>query len=327
MAASSHTFSELLDSIRNPDGLALVLAPMAGITDRAFRTVCVRHGARFTYSEMVSAKGLFYGGEKTWQLVEPAPEEETFAVQLFGSEPDIMAGQAAAVQERLGERLAVIDVNMGCPVPKVTKKGEGAALMQTPEQACAVIEAMVREVTVPVTAKIRSGWSADEVTAPSFAEALEAAGVCGIAVHGRAATQLYTGSADRDVIAQVKERVDVPVLGSGDVYSYEDARSMMQQAGCDAVMVARGARGNPWIFEDRTPTDAERVEAAEEHLDLYLAFCSDEHLSPLRAQLAWYMHGMQRASGIRRELGDSSTAEDFRAVLQRVREQAEAVSC
>ncbi len=327
MAAPSHSFSEILDSIRNPDGLALVLAPMAGITDQAFRTVCIRHGARLTYSEMVSAKGLFYGGDKTWQLLEPAPAERLFAVQLFGSEPDVMASQAAAVQERLADRLASIDVNMGCPVPKVTKKGEGAALMQAPESAAAIIEAMVGAVSVPITAKIRSGWSGDEVTAPSFAEELEAAGVSGIAVHGRSATQLYTGSADWGVIARVKERVGVPVLGSGDVYTCGDARAMMQQTGCDAVMVARGARGNPWIFEDRTPTDAERVEAAEEHLDLYLELCSAEHLSPLRAQLAWYMHGMQHASGIRRELGEASTAEDFRAVLQRVREQVGALSC
>ena len=277
---------------------------MAGVTDRAFRTLCIRYGAGLTFSEMVSAKGLEYNGVKTFALTDPAEEEAVLAVQLFGSEPDCMARQAARVAERLGDRLALIDVNMGCPVRKVVRRGEGSALMQTPELAADIIRSIADAVDVPVTAKFRSGWTNEEKNAVDFAKRLEQAGASLVSVR-----QMYRGNADWDVIAQVKEAVDIPVAGSGDVFSHDDACRMRERCGVDAVHVARGARGNPWIFTGHEPSHAERVAAMHEHFELYLHYAdplkarderpstSDEaipapldapvpYLSPLRAQLA-----------------------------------------
>lgn len=294
----------------------LWLAPMAGVTDRAFRTLCLRHGAGLAYTEMVSAAGLHYGGSRTAGLYEPAPEEGRIAVQLFGSSPELMAEAAERVAADLGERLAFIDVNMGCPVRKVAGKGEGAALMKTPELACEIVSAMVSACpAVPITAKFRSGWEDGEQTAPDFARRLEDAGASLLAVHGRSARQMYSGKADWGVIARVKEAVNVPVAGSGDVFAYEDAVRMRAQTGADAVLVARGARGNPWIFEGREPTQDERVEAMREHLELYCMFEGQEHLSPLRAQLSWYVRGLPGAAEIRRRLSEAVSRTDFERVL------------
>lgn len=307
---------------------------MAGITDRAFRTLCLRHGAGLTYSEMVSAKGLQYNGVKTFALTDPAEEERVLAVQLFGSEPDCMAQQAYRVQERLGSRLALIDVNMGCPVRKVVRRGEGSALMNAPMLASDIIKAIVAEVDVPVTAKFRSGWTNENKNAVEFARCLEQAGASLLAVHGRSAKQMYRGKADWDVIAQVKEAVSIPVAGSGDVFSHEDALRMQEQCGVDAVMVARGSRGNPWVFNGCEPDGEERIAAMREHFDLYLHYAdplkaSDErpstsdgevlapldtpypYLSPLRAQLAWYVHGLPNAATLRRRLSEAKTINDF----------------
>ena len=217
------------------------LAPMAGVTDKVFRTICLRHGAGLTYSEMVSAAGLHYGGSRTAELFEPAPEEHHIAIQLFGSDPALMAEAAATVERALDGRLAFIDVNMGCPVRKVAGKGEGSALMKTPDLAARIVSRMVETVSVPVTAKIRSGWETGEVTAPAFARTLEDAGASLVAVHGRSARQMYRGVADWDVIAQVKDAVSIPVVGSGDVFSREDVGRMFATCGVDAVMVARGS--------------------------------------------------------------------------------------
>lgn len=293
----------------------LWLAPMAGVTDKAFRTMCLRHGAGLTYSEMISAKGLEYGNSNTWDLLALAPEEERIAVQLFGADPKTMAAQAAEVEKRLGSKLALIDVNMGCPVGKVVKKGEGSALMKTPELAAEIIARMVDAVDVPVTAKFRSGWAKGEVTAVEFAQRLEVAGASLLAVHGRSAKQMYSGKADWNVIKNVKDAVSVPVAGSGDVYTPEDVRAMKEQCGVDVVMAARGARGNPWIFEGRVPSALERINGAREHLELYIEFNGSAYLSPLRAQLAWYVHGMPGASDVRRALGAAETLDDYERIF------------
>jgi len=295
---------------------------MAGVTDQAFRTLCLRYGAGLTYSEMVSAKGLHYAGEATWRLVEPAPEEERFAVQLFGADPHVMAEQAAAVERHLGERLVLIDVNMGCPVRKVVAHGEGSALMKTPELACEIVARMVDTVNVPVTAKFRSGWTNDDVTAVEFAQGLERAGAALLAVHGRSSRQMYRGKADWSVIAQVKQAVNVPVAGSGDVWSHEDALAMQRETGVDAVMVARGARGNPWVFSGHVPTQAERVQAMREHLDLYVQLVSSEHLTPLRTQFPFYIKGLPGAAELRRAFSDAVTREDFERVLDEAQQRA-----
>lgn len=319
---------------------------MAGITDRAFRTLCLRHGAGLTFSEMVSAKGLEYNGVKTFALTDPAEEEQKLAVQLFGNEPDCMARQAYRVQERLGDRLALIDVNMGCPVRKVVRRGEGSALMNTPLLAADIIKSIAKEVEVPVTAKFRSGWTNENRNAVEFARCLEQAGAALVSVHGRSAKQMYRGKADWDVIAQVKDAVRIPVAGSGDVFSHEDALAMQRQCGVDAVMIARGSRGNPWIFSGHEPSQKERVSAMREHFDLYLHYAdalkasddrpsvSDEkipapvdvafpYLSPLRAQLSWYVHGLPSAAMLRRSLSEARTIDDFERVFLQASELAE----
>lgn len=323
----------------------LWLAPMAGVTDRAFRSLCLRHGAGLTFSEMVSAKGLEYDGVRTFALVEPADEERVLAVQLFGADPECMARQAQRVVERLGERLALVDVNMGCPVRKVVRRGEGSALMKTPELAARIIRSIADAVDVPVTAKFRSGWTNEERTAVDFAKRLEQAGAALVSVHGRSARQMYRGVADWDVIAQVKSAIDIPVAGSGDVFSHEDAMAMRERCGVDAVHVARGARGNPWIFTGHVPTPPERVAVMREHFELFLHYAEplkrcdarpstsadavaaprDEaapYLTPLRAQLAWYVRGLPRAAALRRALSEARSIGDF----ERIFDEADALA-
>lgn len=316
----------------------LWLAPMAGITDRAFRSLCLRYGAGLTYSEMVSAKGLEYNGVRTFALTDPADTENVLAVQLFGSDPDCMATQARRVQERLGDRLALIDVNMGCPVRKVVRRGEGSALMTTPLLAGRIISSIADAVDVPVTAKFRSGWTNDGRNAVEFAKCLEQAGASLVAVHGRSSRQMYRGKADWEIIRQVKEAVEIPVAGSGDVFSHQDAMDMIDRCGVDAVMVARGSRGNPWIFSGIEPSQADRVRTMREHFDLYVHYAdplkatdsrpyvsedalpapSDAeapYLTPLRAQLAWYVRGLPNAAELRRSLSAARSGEDFERIF------------
>ena len=327
----------------------LLLAPMAGVTNKAFRTICLRRGAALTYTEMISAKGLEYNNKNTWDLVEPAPEEEKIAVQLFGHEPDVMARQAHAIQSHLGKRLALIDVNMGCPVKKVVSKGEGCALMKTPQLAAEIIALIAKSVDVCVTAKIRSGWSLEAVNAVSvdaavaadteidaaaaaagasnasssgnatnaceFAYALQEAGAAAIAVHGRYAKQMYRGKADWQIIANVKEALEIPVIASGDIFSYSDAQECINKYGADAVMVARGARINPWIFENKVPTIQERKSCMLEHLHLYVEFYGAKYLAPLRSQLAFYVHGLSGAAHFRSALARCTTASDFEELI------------
>ena len=285
---------------------------MAGVSDRAFRTVCVRRGAGLTFSEMVSAAGLAHGNERTWRLVRPADEERVLAVQLFGSDADIMARQAVRVASELGERLAFVDVNMGCPARKVVKKGEGCALMLDMPRAQRIVAALVRELSgVAVSVKFRSGYHTAQPVAVEFAQRMEQAGASLLCVHGRSAEQLYRGHADWGVVADVKATVTVPVAGSGDVFSHDDARAMRSACGVDAVLVARGARGNPWVFCDYSPSARERVECAREHFELYCRYEGEEHLTPLRAQLSGYVQGLCGAVEFRRELARASTRADF----------------
>lgn len=292
----------------------LWLAPMAGVTEPAFRTLCIEHGAGLTYTEMVSAKALEYANDKTHDMVLPAPAEDKIAIQLFGHEPDVMACQAAILADEMADRIALIDVNMGCPVLKVHKKGEGAALMRTPQLAAQIVSEMVGALDsygIPVTAKFRSGWDEATLNAVEFAKLLEDAGAAALGVHGRTAKQLYRGQADWSVIKDVVDAVNVPVIGSGDVFSFEDAQSMMTECGASAVFVARGSRGNPWIFTGHEPTQLERLEAAKRHLDLYIQFHGSEHLSPMRAHLSFYVHGQPGAAELRRGFGAATTAAEF----------------
>ena len=223
----------------------LFLAPLAGITDKSFRRLCRECGAALVYTEMVSAKALFFGDRKTEKLLETCPEEAPVAFQIFGSDPETMAFAAEKLD---GRENAVLDVNMGCPVPKVVKNGDGSALLRDPDKAGRLIEAMCRVTGKPVTVKIRSGWDAESVNAVEVARVLESAGAAMICVHGRTRDQFYSGRADWEIIAQVKAAVKIPVIGNGDVLSYADAVRMTERTGCDYVMIGRGALGNPWIF-------------------------------------------------------------------------------
>ncbi|MCL2504153.1 MAG: tRNA dihydrouridine synthase DusB, partial [Coriobacteriia bacterium] len=256
----------------------VMLAPMSGVTEAPFRGICRRMGASLTYTEMVSAKGLHYNPDSraARALLRFSAEEVPVALQLFGADPQIMAEQAARLSaDRPGE-IALIDINMGCPVAKVVAKGEGSALMRDPKTAVAVVEAVRAACPLPVTAKIRSGWSASEKNAVEFSLALEQAGVAAVAVHGRTRDQFYRGRADKEVIARVKSAVGIPVFGSGDVLCAQDVVEMFDQTGADGVMVARGAYGNPWIFREARhlldtgetlapPSAAERLAVAREH--------------------------------------------------------------
>lgn len=307
---------------------------MAGVTDAAYRIMCRRRGAEFAYTEMVSVAGLSYKSAKTWVLVEPEPEEPQICVQLFGTKPEQFAYAVDAVQERVGDKLSLIDINMACPARKVITKGEGSALMKTPELASSLVEASVREARVPVTVKIRRGFAAGENTAADFAARMEQAGAAAVAVHGRTASQLYTGQADWSTIDEVAERVCIPVIGSGDVFSAEDAARMLSDTAADAVFIARGTYGNPWVFGDAralalegTPVPErsarERIEALREHLTLLHE--TQPLMARARAFASWYLKGLPHAAAWRGKVVQCATYEEFMALLNQV--EADACAC
>lgn len=307
----------------------LVLGPMAGITEAPFRAICKRYGAGLTFTEMVSARGLHHSPNSPTarKLLAMAPEEVPCAVQLFGSEPDIIAQQAARLSDELGDTVLCFDLNMGCPVSKVVAKGEGSALMRTPSLAAAIVEAVVKAVgDVPVTVKFRSGWDATSVNAVDFARRMEASGAQALAVHGRTREQLYHGAADWDVIASVKASVSVPVMGSGDVFTPADVVRMLEHTSVDGVMVARGAQGNPWLFSRARalmetgelgpgPTNAERIAVAREHAAALVAFAGIHAVPRMRKHVSWYTAGMPGATYVRARVYQCSSADQLDALL------------
>ncbi|MDZ4168826.1 MAG: tRNA dihydrouridine synthase DusB [Coriobacteriia bacterium] len=293
----------------------VLLAPMAGVTEAPFRGICKRFGAGLTYTEMVSATGLHHSPDSPTarKLLSYHPAEVPYGVQLFGADPTMMAEQAAAILARYPDTVALVDINMGCPVAKVANKGEGAGLMRTPERAAEVVAAVVAAVDVPVTVKFRKGFGPEDDTAVEFALAMEDAGVAAVAVHGRTRAQFYHGEADWDVIARVKAALTVPVIGSGDVLTAAAAKAMLDETGCDAVMAARGAQGNPWIFREARalidhgetlppPTWYERIEMAREHAAALVEFSGERAVVRMRKHVAWYIHGMPGASHVREKV-------------------------
>lgn len=284
------------------------LAPMAGITDKPYRTICRQYGAGMVCSEMVSAKGLHYNDKKTASLMDVRGESPC-AIQIFGSDPDIMAEIVPKVMEYGPD---IIDINMGCPAPKIVGNGDGSALMKTPELMGRIARAVSEVSPVPVTVKIRKGWEDDNSL--ECARILEENGVAAITVHGRTRREFYSGKADWDVIKRIKEELSIPVIGNGDIFKAEDAVRMIEYTGCDGVMVARGAQGNPWIFRQidelmregkvsTFPTPKEKLETALKHINMLIEDKGESRgIKEARKHIAWYIKGLKGASAIKTEI-------------------------
>lgn len=283
------------------------LAPMAGITDLAHRRICKRMGAGLVYTEMVSAKGLYYKDEKTRLLMASHEDEKPVAIQIFGSDPDIMAEVAVKVSEEAD----IIDINMGCPAPKVVKNDDGSKLMLKPALIDDITRKVVAASKVPVTIKIRKGWDNDHVNAVEIAQIAEKNGVAAIAVHGRTRNQFYTGKADLDIIKAVKENVKIPIIGNGDIVDVASARHMFEYTGCDAIMVGRASIGNPWIFkgilsgEDYKPAREELIDVIKEHYKLLIEL-KGEYVAvrEMRKHVSYYIKGLPMATEIRRRINE-----------------------
>lgn len=304
----------------------VILAPMAGVTDQAFRLLCREQGAGLVCMEMVSAKAIYHNNKNTEELLAVRPDERPTSLQLFGSDPEILSQMAARIEER---PFAILDFNMGCPVPKVVNNGEGSALMKDPKLVEKILTALVRAVRKPVTVKIRKGFDENSVNAVEIARIAEGCGVAAVAVHGRTRTQYYSGSADWDVIRQVKQAVKIPVIGNGDVAGPETAAAMLAETGCDGVMIGRAARGNPWIFRETVqylkdgtkpprPDNREKKELVLRHADL-LREVKGEHTAvrEMRKHLAWYTAGMPHSARFR---GMINSMETMDALLDGVEE-------
>ena len=294
------------------------LAPMAGVTDLPFRKICRRYGCGVTCSEMVRAKGIYYKDKKTAGLMKLSEDEKPAAVQIFGSDPEIM-GKAAPEAEEAGA--SFIDINMGCPAPKIVNNGDGSALMKNPRLAGEIVKAVTRAVSIPVTVKIRKGWDTDN--AVESAKILEANGAAAITVHGRTREQFYSGKADWEVIKNVKEAVNIPVIGNGDIFTPYDALKMLEVTGCDGVMVARGAQGNPFIFRQieeliKTgevtyfPSVREKLVQAWEHTKMLVEEKGENRgIKEARKHIAWYIKGMKDSSAMKNRVFKAVSLEEI----------------
>lgn len=312
-----------------------LLAPLAGVTDSPFRRICREQGAALVYSEMVSGKGILYNDRNTEDLLRIHEEEKPAAFQIFGSDPEVIGRTA----ERLAARENVLlDINMGCPVPKIVKNGEGSALLRDPERIYRLVKAAAEHAGKPVTAKIRLGWSRDTVNGVEVAQAIEAAGAAAVAVHGRTREQFYSGRADWAAIREIKKAVNIPVIGNGDVEQGRDALALLEETGCDFVMIARGAMGNPWIFRDalalwneRGPVPAEERPAAvpvppEERVSVmlrhlkYAVETKGERVAvrEMRKHVAWYTKGLRGGGELRRRVNTLQTADGVRRLIEEI---------
>ncbi len=304
----------------------IVLAPMAGVTDLPYRNIVRKMGCELVYSEMVSSRGLVYGSEKTFDLMEFSSEDGYMAIQLFGDEPEIMAEAARIVEREV--KPDIIDINMGCPANKIIKCGSGSALLKNPGLAGEIIKAVVEAVKIPVTFKIRAGWDQDNINAVDIALQGQEMGAAAVTVHGRTREQFYSGNADWEIIKKVKEAVSIPVIGNGDIFVPEDVRRMFAETGCDAVMIGRGCLGNPWLFKRAIhlletgellpePDYQERIEMALYHLREAVAYFGEKRAIPrMRKHIAWYLKGMPHSAEIKEHINSLTTEEEVEETLK-----------
>ncbi|MCC2164176.1 tRNA dihydrouridine synthase DusB [Brotaphodocola catenula] len=302
----------------------LILAPMAGVTDLPFRVLCREEGCGLLYTEMVSAKAILYKNKNTKELLEVDPSERPIAVQLFGSDPQILGAMAHQIEDGPYD---LIDLNMGCPVPKVAGNGEGSALMKNPKLVEEILSTMVRSVKKPVTVKFRKGFDDEHVNAVEIAKIAESCGVSAVAVHGRTREQYYSGTADWDIIRQVKEAVSIPVIGNGDIFTPQDAKRCLEETGCDGLMIGRGARGNPWIFKRTAhyletgellaePTGAEIGEMILRHARMQVKMKGEYiGMKEMRKHVAWYTAGLPHSASMRRASNELETLEQLENLL------------
>lgn len=298
----------MIDFSHNP----LLLAPMAGVNDPVFRAICKRMGASLTYTEMISSKGLAYQNTKTKKMLSALPEDRPCVVQLFGSEPQVMSEEACTVVELMGSSVAYLDINMGCPARKVTTGGNGSALLQVPRVAADIVKAVSAAVSIPVTVKIRKVSSQPHDTL-TFASNMAEAGAEALTIHGRTAEQQYKGEADRAIVEQVAAELSIPVIASGDVFCGEDIHEYLSR-GASAVMIARGAQGNPWIFAGCKPSLLEIIEVAREHT-VRLSEWDPRKLVWMRKHLAWYFKGTPSAVRVRKAVQTAVHLEDYLSIL------------
>lgn len=302
----------------------LALGPMAGVTDLPFRVLCKEQGADLIYTEMVSAKGIYYKNKNTDALLEIREDERPVALQLFGSDPEIMGSMAAYIEHR---NFDILDINMGCPVPKVVNNGEGSAMLKTPQLAGKIVESIAKSIKKPVSVKFRIGFDEIDDHIVDFAKRMEASGASLIAVHGRTRAQYYSGTANWDVIRQIKKAVSIPVLGNGDIFTPQDAKAMLEQTECDGIMVARGVRGNPWLFREikaylehgeliPKPSCEELVNMVLRHGKLQVEW-KGEHIGikEMRKHVAWYTTGYKNSAKLRGKVNEINTYADLEEVM------------
>lgn len=302
----------------------LFLAPMAGITDRAFRQICKEYGADILVTEMISSRGIYYKDKKTKELLSFSDVEQPIGIQLFGNEPEIMA-YAVKVAEEYNPQF--IDVNMGCPMPKIVNNGDGSALMKNPLLAGKIVEAMAKATSIPITVKFRAGYTAETINAVEFAKVMEQSGASAITIHPRTREQLYTGTADHKITAEVKNAVKIPVTANGDIFKPEDAKNVLDITKCDDIMIARGSYGNPFIFaqiKDYLATGAykevsvnEKMSAALKQLELMCEFKPEKQAIPeARKHMAWYMKGLYGGAKLKNKIFEANSKEDMYKIIQ-----------